>query len=532
MKRSLRTEEKLQVSREIGTLSIDLGNTTTVVAFQAETDQEARLLDLPPITRTQGEIPSLVWFSETNSPSLLIGQEVIASGLAGKNDPNLSRDFKRWIGDPSSSDKKEFGLTPEKAGELLLTAIWEKLPTQLDIRRLVLTTPVESYRTYKSWLHDVCSKLPVDEIALVDEPTAAAMGAGMPPGSKLLVCDFGGSTIDLSLVALEGGEGKASPIAELLKFNGQDLHERSRQVVRCAKVLGKSGIRLGGRDLDRWIANELLPQVTQSENILDGAEKIKCRLSQTDLRDSEQLIEVVEDQKFLKLSREKFQELLVKRNFLTSLENLLKQTLSGGRSNNCDLSDLNGVVAVGGGSKIPLIRTWLIENTKPAPFLTPPPVEAVALGALSLTPGVRIQDVLKKGIFIRCWDKRSEKHFWHPLFLSGQTWPTPEGLEIVLASSQKNQTHIEIVVGETQAEGSHEVIYIDGIPTIESISKEPVLKRLHDIQLSIPLRPPGQPGEDCLRIKFKINDQATLFLEGIDLRTRESIEKQNLTTIT
>ena len=78
-----------------------------------------------------------------------------------------------------------------------------------------LTTPVETYRAYRTWIHTVCLSLPVKEIALVDEPTAAAMGAGVPPGAKLLVVDIGGGTIDLSLVGLEGGEGKAAPIAQL-----------------------------------------------------------------------------------------------------------------------------------------------------------------------------------------------------------------------------------------------------------------------------------------------------------------------------
>ena len=95
---SSRKEEKLQISKEKGTLAIDLGNTTTVVAFQGETNTKARLLDLPPLTRTKGEIPSLVWFNSNHSPSKLVGNQVIAASPDGKNAPNLSRDFKRLIG--------------------------------------------------------------------------------------------------------------------------------------------------------------------------------------------------------------------------------------------------------------------------------------------------------------------------------------------------------------------------------------------------------------------------------------------------
>ena len=41
-----------------GTLAIDLGSSTTVVVFQKENGQPPELLDLPPISRAPGEIPS------------------------------------------------------------------------------------------------------------------------------------------------------------------------------------------------------------------------------------------------------------------------------------------------------------------------------------------------------------------------------------------------------------------------------------------------------------------------------------------
>ena len=35
---------------------------------------------------------------------------------------------------------------------------------------------------------------------------------------------------------------------------------------------------------------------------------------------------------------------------------------------------------------------------------------------------------------LRCWDRRSSHHHWHPLFLAGQTWPTERPLELRLGS--------------------------------------------------------------------------------------------------
>ncbi len=533
---STKTREKLQISKAIGTLAIDLGNTTTVVAFQGEQDKYPSMLNLPPLTRVKGEIPSLVWYSEKTSPNLLIGNQILALELAQHNNKSLCKDFKRWIAKPTPEARMDCTLSADQAGEFLLKEIWNCLPKNIEVRRLVLTTPVESDRSYRAWLNQVCSALPVKEIAVVDEPTAAALGAGMPPGSKLLVCDFGGSTIDISLVALEGGEGKASPIAELMRFNGIDLYEQSRQTLRKAKVLGKSGIRLGGRDFDHWIANHLYPQSRLTDELLNAAERLKCRLSNQNLKKSELLTEFViskgsKEKQILKLNINELNQLLIKRHLLSTLDNLLEETLAGGRSNGCKLEDIHGVIAVGGGSRVLLLKEWLKQKTKPIPLITPPPVEAVAIGAIELTPGVQVRDVLQRGISLRCWEQRSEKHFWHPLFLKGQPWPTSKDLEIILAASHKNQKDLEIVLGEPEYKNSHEVIYVDGMPTLSPVTEEPRISALPEESIHIVLDPPGQPGEDCLKLQFGINSQAKLKIEGEDLRTGKKIEVKLISTV-
>ena len=336
-------EEKLQHSGQRGgTLAIDLGSTTTVVAYQGATSTTADLLNLPAICSRAGEIPSLVW-NATQQP--LIGRQVLESGLNDSSDIRLHRDFKGRIGQADAPDHQ----AARWAGEQLLQQIWSRLPPDLAIERLVLTAPVECYRAYRSWLLEACTPLPVTEIALVDEPTAAAMGAGLPAGSTLLVVDLGGSTLDLALVALEGGEGRAAPIAQLLRLGGRSLGDNSRQMLRTAKVLGKAGLRLGGRDIDRWIVDRCCPGQPASALLLNTAERLKCRLSDTTLGEREQLMEVAVDgqEHVLRLSRSELNSLLRERGFADALEQLLETCLAGGRRNNCSLEDLNGVVAVG-----------------------------------------------------------------------------------------------------------------------------------------------------------------------------------------
>ena len=74
-------EEKLQHSEQRGgTLAIDLGSTTTVVAYQGATSTTADLLNLPAICSRAGEIPSLVWEA---SQRPLIGRQVQQIGCCG-----------------------------------------------------------------------------------------------------------------------------------------------------------------------------------------------------------------------------------------------------------------------------------------------------------------------------------------------------------------------------------------------------------------------------------------------------------------
>ncbi|MCS5698411.1 Hsp70 family protein [Cyanobium sp. FGCU-52] len=498
-----------------GTLAIDLGSTTTVVAWQ-ERGEAPRLLPLAPFSLTEPcVVPSLLWLASPEQSRPLIGRQVLEAGLADRPGPGLSRDFKRAIG-AGRQDGGTGWLTPEQAGSLLLQRLWQALPEGIVPERLVLTAPIETYRGYRSWLQETCQALPVPELALVDEPTAAAIGAGLPSGSTVLVVDLGGGTIDLSLVALEGGEGKAAPIAQLLRFAGRDLG-RSGQALRTARVIGKAGLPFGGRDIDRWIAGALVPGVPPDGDLLRAAERLKCRLSE-----AEQARELWSPEgeagRELRLERQELERLLAKRGLLERLDELLETVFAAARRAGIDPGAIDAVLPVGGSSRIPLIRRWLAQRCPEIPLRGERPVEAVALGALALTPGVRVRDVLARGVSLRCWDRRSDRHHWHPLFVEGQSWPTEQPLELRLACSCDGQEAIELVLGEPVPQERGEVVFEDGLPVLRSRAAgsprvEPWLAPVEPL----PLQPPGHRGVDRLALRFAIDADGRLTLEVEDL---------------
>jgi molecular chaperone DnaK (HSP70) len=502
-----------------GTLAIDLGSTTTVVAWQEERG-EPSLLPLPPYS--DGDpcvVPSLLWLSHPAQAHPLIGRQVRDAGLADSGAPGLCRDFKRSIGlNPPLATTT--WLSPEAAGALLLQRLWEALPPGIAPSRLILTAPVEACDGYRRWLREVCAALAVPEIALVDEPTAAAIGSGLPPGSRVLVIDFGGGTLDVSLVALQGGEGRAAPVAQLLRFAGRDLTQ-SRQRWRTARVLGKAGVGLGGRDLDRWIAAALCPDQTPTGDLLGAAEALKCALSVQE--EAQRIVSPPGGRgegRALRLSRAELEELLEAHGLREVMLGLLEEMASAARREGFDLSRLDAVLPVGGGSRLPWLRRLLRERLPTVPLRDERPVAAVALGALALTPGVRIQDVLSQGVCLRVWDQRSRGHRWHPLFVAGQPWPTTQSLELRLASGGPDQEQLEIVLGTPGTAERPEVVFAEGVPVIRPLEPGgPPVRAWPQPPLLLPLSPPGPPGEDRLCLRFSINDRAELVMEGHDLLT-------------
>lgn len=132
---------------------------------------------------------------------------------------------------------------------------------------------------------------------------------------------------------------------------------------------------------------------------------------------------------------------------------------------------------------------------------------------------MRVRDVLSRGVALRCWDRRSGTHQWHPLFVPGQSWPTEQPLELLLCCSRDGQTALDVVLGEPSEELRAEVVFDAGMPRL--------LQRAAGAAAVIPwtrqpapivLDPPGRVGMDRLRLLFRIDEACQLQLEVHDLQ--------------
>jgi len=290
---------------------------------------------------------------------------------------------------------------------------------------------------------------------------------------------------------------------------------------------------IGGKDIDQWIVDYFIPGNNYVTN-LSKAEEIKCRLSSSAIKYENKypikLCTKQSQEKEFYLSKEIFEKILIENNLLNHLNSLLKDLLNQARGKFCTADELYAIVLVGGGTQIPLIKEWITKKISKIQIKSPPPIESIALGALAMTPGVKIKDILIKGLSIRLFNKREKKHFWHPIFCKGQTWPTENPFKLILQASKNNQKVFEIIIGETKKEREYDVIFENGLPKLSEVQNEEETIRWNKKPLKIELKNKSNLGEDKLKLFFKINQKADLLVKCFDIED-EFLGEYNLGNI-
>ena len=204
---------------------------------------------------------------------------------------------------------------------------------------------------------------------IINEPTAAALAFGIDKlnkNMKLLVYDFGGSTLDISI--LELGDG----VFEVLSTKGDMF--------------------LGGNDVDNlivdWLVNEgktqcgtdLSKDTMTQQRLRDAAEKAKIELSnatQTEINlPYITAVDGVPQHLVCTLNRANFNNMIS--GLIDRTMNIAKDALSAA---NLSTSDIDEILLVGGSTRIPLVKDTLAKYFGKEPNKSVNPDEAVAIGA-------------------------------------------------------------------------------------------------------------------------------------------------------
>lgn len=320
-------------------VGIDLGTSTSSVAVFR--DGEAEL-----IADENGDIiiPSAV--------QLALGNEIVV-GSPAKNSAVTQHDrtileVKRLMGtnEPIKLGPRTF--TPEDISALLLEHLKRAAEDHLKtpVRDVVLSVPARFENEAREATRRAAEKAGLNVVRLINEPTAAALSYGLnrlQEKQKVLVFDFGGGTLDVTVLEMFEGVLDVRTSVGDDRLGGKDIDEVIVQILRDA-FRDQHGKKLPAPSRDRRAAQRLKQAAENAKKALTGEDAA--------LVDLPDLIE--ELGLSYTLTRETVENRMEE--MLMRAMALVNEALSRARMR---WSDIDVVLPVGGSSRIPLFRRAL-----------------------------------------------------------------------------------------------------------------------------------------------------------------------------
>ncbi|MBD2175636.1 Hsp70 family protein [Pseudanabaena sp. FACHB-1998] len=536
-------------------VAIDFGTSNTAIAILEHTEGNRQIarpktlhfsdISHEFITRSPSPIeshqvwlvPSLVYVAGQHQ--FLIGEQARSlESLKEKSAEQAKRRFKGFKRDmvakfqaPAREIDGDY-YDAEAIAEIFLMELWQRLQSQ-DIQptQLIFTVPVGAFDSYLHWFRSFAAKIQFSNFQIIDESTAAALGYAITrPNALVLVIDFGGGTLDLSLV-------RTAPI----NHNSQAFK---------AEVIAKSDAYIGGIDIDRWIAEHFLRQlqIERSQlpesswlSLLEISEKIKIQLSLAQEVQEHWLDPANQFVYQLTLIQDELTEILEQNHLIDQLREAIDEVLLMGLNKGISKAAIEEVLLVGGSCQNLAIQQLIISYFGKSKVKLGKPFEAVAHGALVLGQDIAIEDHLRHSYAIRLWEPYLNYYSFYTLFEKGTTYPCQRSEPLILQAAIAGQSEIWLDIGEVAEVTQAEVAYDQsGRMTSSQLLKQSDFRSL---AINSPVRqnnreedidkvciarldPIGQLGIDRISVNFKINDRRLLIATIRDLLTNKILIDQ------
>jgi molecular chaperone DnaK len=323
-------------------------------------------------------VPSVVAFSKDGQ--LLVGEP--ARRQAVSNPKNTITGAKRKMGTSFKYAVNNKEYTPQQISAFILQKIKKDAEAFLGgpVEKAVVTVPAYFDDNQRQATKDAGAIAGLDVVRIINEPTAAALAYGLDKADqdhKIMVFDFGGGTLDVTV--MEFGEG----VFEVKSTSG-DTH-------------------LGGRDMDEVLMKFLVDEFKKQEGIelgdddtamqrlREASEKAKIELS-TVLETEVNLPFVTQkdgEPKHLvvKITRSKLDELVD--TIVQKCKHPVEQAVSDAK---VSLNDVSKVIMVGGPTRMPIVQKFVEGLVGKKIERGVDPMECVSVGA-AIQGGVLAGDV-------------------------------------------------------------------------------------------------------------------------------------------
>jgi molecular chaperone HscA len=323
-------------------VGIDLGTTNSLVAVSHDEMPEV-------ISDKRGDfiVPSVV--GPLYSVKRLMGlgyaeaKNIIKNFGFEVNEKNSDKVIRLKLGD------KE--ITPIEFSAEILKQLKKNAEIALghEVTKAVITVPAYFNESQRQATKDAGKLAGLDVLRLINEPTAAALAYGLDKKSEgtYAIYDLGGGTFDVSILKMQMGVFKVIATGGDTQLGGDDFDLALALIIKK-----KAGTKKPLPEL-KHISRSIKERLTFSESV---KEKI--------------------DETEIEITRDDFEQIVgdMVGKTITIFESVLKDA-------KLKPAQLDGVVMVGGSTRVPLVREKIKQLTGKEPLIDIDPDKVVAMGA-------------------------------------------------------------------------------------------------------------------------------------------------------
>jgi molecular chaperone DnaK len=418
-------------------IGIDLGTSNSAAA--AMIGGKPTIIQAAEGTSIGGKaFPSVVAF--TREGQLIVGEPARRQMISNPEGTIVAAKRKMGTDFKFSVFNKDY--TPQQISSFILQKIKRDAEAFLGdtVDKAVITAPAYFNDNQRQATKDAGEIAGLQVVRIINEPTAASLAYGLDKVQKdlkILVFDFGGGTLDVTVMEMGGG------------------------VFQVKSTSGDT--QLGGTDMDNTIVEYVLQEFKRQSGldirndkaammrIRDAAEKAKIELSNvvtTEINLPFLAYDSATGPKNLifNFTRSKLEELL--RPIVEKCKSPLLQALQDAK---LAPNDIDKIILIGGPTRMPMVRQFVATVMGKEPERGVDPMEAVAMGAAiqgAIIAGDVATDILLVDVTPLTLGVEVLGGLREPLIDRNTTIPTKKSKVFTTAADYQTAVTIHVVQGE------------------------------------------------------------------------------------
>jgi len=382
--------------------------------------------------------PSVVAF--TREGQLIVGEPARRQMISNPEGTIVAAKRKMGTDFKFSVFSKDY--TPQQVSSFILQKIKRDAEAFLGdtVDKAVITAPAYFNDNQRQATKDAGEIAGLQVVRIINEPTAASLAYGLDKVQKdlkILVYDFGGGTLDVTVMEMGGG------------------------VFQVKSTSGDT--QLGGTDMDNSIVEYVLQEFKRQSGldirndkaammrIRDAAEKAKIELSNvvtTEINLPFLAYDAATGPKnlILNFTRSKLEELL--RPIVEKCKPPMLQALQDAK---LAPNDIDKIILIGGPTRMPMVRQFVATVMGKEPERGVDPMEAVAMGAAiqgAIIAGDVATDILLVDVTPLTLGVEVLGGLKEPLIDRNTTIPTKKSKVFTTAADYQTAVTIHVVQGE------------------------------------------------------------------------------------